>query len=522
MYMSKRHQEGLAHLLYGIEFGGGFVALTGEVGTGKTTLCHCLLQQLPENIDLALILNSRSNSFELVATLCDELSISYDKSTQSLKFLIDQLNQHLLLTHAKGRQTVLLIDEAQNLSMEVLEQLRLLTNLETTKTKLLRIILVGQPELKELLQRQDLRQLNQRITARYHLLPLSLYETRAYIRHRLSISQGDVYVFRESAIKRIYQITKGIPRLINLLCDRSLLGAYASHVYKVNTNIVNHAALEIIPENPLNTRFTRTAVFTVIIGILATSAYLYKTNSKVEIAPVPLTQQQNVAKASEPKQLSDSHILVDSSKKIAADSFTDWLSNPANTLDNVLKYTLARWGKTNQSNQKVDCTSIKVTGLRCEIGKASWKELLKLNKPVILEFVLDDTSKHHVLFTGFSEHQTIVHFDPDVKFSVADILKYWEGYYLTLQAPELKAVKIIAYEQNSENVLWLRYVLNSFDGQSTQVDRPLYYDENLLKRVQSYQHAQHLGEDGKVGPSTLISLKNYAQKLEYSHLTINE
>ena len=155
MYMSQRHQEGLAHLLYGIEFGGGFVALTGEVGTGKTTLCHCLLKQLPENIDLALILNSRLNALELVATLCDELGISYDKKTNSLKYLIDLLNQHLLLTHAKGRQTVLLIDEAQNLNMEVLEQLRLLTNLETTKTKLLRIILVGQPELKELLKRQD-------------------------------------------------------------------------------------------------------------------------------------------------------------------------------------------------------------------------------------------------------------------------------------------------------------------------------------------------------------------------------
>ena len=141
MYMSARHQEGLAHLLYGIDFGGGFVALTGEVGTGKTTLCHCLLQQLPKNIEVALILNSRLNVIELVATICDELGISYDKEHYSLKSLIDLLNQYLLTAHANGKRTVLLIDEAQNLSLDVLEQVRLLTNLETSKTKLLRIIL---------------------------------------------------------------------------------------------------------------------------------------------------------------------------------------------------------------------------------------------------------------------------------------------------------------------------------------------------------------------------------------------
>ncbi len=554
MYMSKRHQEGLAHLLYGIEFGGGFVALTGEVGTGKTTLCHCLLKQLPQNIDLALILNSRLNSFELVATLCDELGISYDKTTQSLKVLIDQLNQHLLLTHAKGRQTVLLIDEAQNLSMEVLEQLRLLTNLETTKTKLLRIILVGQPELKELLQKQDLRQLNQRITARYHLLPLSLNETRAYIRHRLSISQGDVYLFNDSAIKRIFKLTKGIPRLINLLCDRSLLGAYATHVYKVNAGIVNHAAVEILPSPPLQSSFARTLFFTGIIVFLALSAYLYQTNNNIKAlflaenslttGSVPISTKVDINSISETKKirgsqipehnvlseiqnpelklLSESKIIAESSKPLPVIPFTVWLTNPAHTLENVLKDTIKDWGKVIQRNQKVDCSSIQLTGLRCQIGKASWKDILKLKKPVILEFVLNNNSKFHALVTGFSEQQTLIHFDNDVKFPVTDILKYWEGYYLTIEAPELKAVRIITYKQNSENVLWLRYVLNSFDRQSTQVVNPQYYDDNLLKRVQNYQKERNLGEDGKVGPSTLISLKNYAHKLEYSHLRINE
>ena len=513
MYMSQRHQEGLAHLLYGIKFGGGFVALTGEVGTGKTTLCHCLLKQLPENIDLALILNSRLNALELVATLCDELGISYDKKTNSLKYLIDLLNQHLLLTHAKGRQTVLLIDEAQNLSMEVLEQLRLLTNLETTKTKLLRIILVGQPELKELLQRQDLRQLNQRITARYHLLPLSRKETRAYISHRLKVSHGNADLFNDAAINKIFQLTQGIPRLINLLCDRALLGAYATHVYKIDSKIVADAATEILPEKQLKKNVFRTSLLFISIGLLVLCGYIVTISDQFK----NLFVSENSLKT----QTVYNTNTVDS-KPISNLKFIEWLNNPAYNLNNVLNDTLIKWGKTPQLNKKFDCSTIQATGLRCVFGKASWKEILLLNKPVILEFVLNDKSKHHALVTGFSKQQTIIHFN-NTQFSVADILKYWEGYYLTLEAPKLTATKSITYQnKNSENISWLRYVLNTFDGITDAVTNSVYFDEALSKRVQHYQHEQHLEEDGKAGPKTLISLKNYAQNHEYSHLTINE
>ncbi|MGR8941962.1 MAG: ExeA family protein, partial [Gammaproteobacteria bacterium] len=246
MYMSRRHQEGLAHLLYGITVGGGFVALTGEVGTGKTTLCHCLLKELPDNIDIALILNPKLNAIELLANICDELGVAYDKTQSSLKLLVDALNHYLLAAHAAGRRTVLLIDEAQNLSMEVLEQVRLLTNLETSKTKLLQIILVGQPELKQMLRRQDLRQLNQRITARYHLLPLTFNETRAYIRHRLRVCGGDPELFKERAIRKVYRLSTGIPRLINILCDRALLGAYADNAQTITPGMIKHAAKETL------------------------------------------------------------------------------------------------------------------------------------------------------------------------------------------------------------------------------------------------------------------------------------
>ena len=249
LYMSPRHREALAHLLYGIDGGGGFVALTGEVGTGKTTLCRCLLEQIPSHVDIALIINPTLNAIELLANVCDELRVKIPHENMSLKLLVDALNEHLLRSFGQGRHTVILIDEAQNLSFDVLEQIRLLTNLETSETKLLKIILVGQPELNTVLERKDLRQLNQRITARYHLMPLSQAETAAYIYHRLSVSGGYKRLFPKQTLKKIYRYTHGIPRLINIICDRALLGAYATEVHQVSNKIVAKAASEVLPRH---------------------------------------------------------------------------------------------------------------------------------------------------------------------------------------------------------------------------------------------------------------------------------
>ncbi len=245
LYMSKGHQEALAHLLYGIGEGGGFVLLTGEVGTGKTSLCRCLLEQMPEHVDLALILNPRLSDVELIATICDELGISYAKEEISLKYLTDTLNSYLLETHAQGRQVVVMIDEAQNLDPQVLEQIRLLTNLETDKKKLLQIILVGQPELLEILNRKDLRQLQQRVTARFHLTPLNKQETTAYIHYRLSVVGLRQDLFSQKAIDGIYKASGGVPRLINVIADRCLLGAFAQHSFHVDKKIMQRAAEEI-------------------------------------------------------------------------------------------------------------------------------------------------------------------------------------------------------------------------------------------------------------------------------------
>jgi general secretion pathway protein A len=245
LFMSVRHREGLAHLLYGIRQPGGFVQLTGDIGSGKTTLCRCLVSQLPPDTDIALILNPRLNAIELLASVCDELGISYPEGTTSIKILVDALNRRLLEAHAKGRRTILIIDEAQNLDMDVLEQIRLLTNLETSREKLLQVILIGQPEFLRVLNRSGLRQLAQRITARYHLLALSRRETFAYIRHRLAVAGCRRPLFTAPAMRQIYRFSGGVPRVINIICDRALLGAYSLDKREVSARMVRRANREM-------------------------------------------------------------------------------------------------------------------------------------------------------------------------------------------------------------------------------------------------------------------------------------
>src|SRR5690242_9299662 len=229
VFLSERHRDALAHLLYGIGKGGsgGFVQLTGEVGTGKTTLCRLLLEQLPENTRVALVLNPKLSPVELLETICEELKLDIVERRGSLKGLVDTLNAYLLDAYAQGLRVVLIVDEAQNLSVDALEQVRLLTNLETDTQKLLQIILLGQPELRGILARGDMRQLAQRITARYHLMPLDANETGAYVRHRFRIAGGLHSPFTTAAVARIHKHSGGVPRLVNVIAERALLGGYA-------------------------------------------------------------------------------------------------------------------------------------------------------------------------------------------------------------------------------------------------------------------------------------------------------
>jgi len=304
LFMSALHQEALAHLLYGIGSDGCLILLTGDVGAGKTTVCRCLLEQLPENTDLALILNPKLNAIELLASICDELEIVVSGDTTSIKTYIDHLNRHLLDAHARGRITALLIDEAQNLSLDTLEQLRLLTNLETGKQKLLKIILLGQPELRRLLEQDEVSQINQRITSRYHLSPLAAADVSAYVEHRLAVAGGRKRLFSEAAVRRVAELSRGIPRLINVLCDRALLGAYVEEKEHVDLKIVNQAAREVLGGRYADKgfRFLREISATrilltlllIILGILATSFYYgrWEFIARTEqLAPTPPTEK---------------------------------------------------------------------------------------------------------------------------------------------------------------------------------------------------------------------------------------
>lgn len=245
LYMTDQHREALAHLLFGIGDEGGFILLTGDIGTGKTTICRSLLNQLPDNVDIAFIVNPRVSVDELLESICDELGIVY-KEHSSVKALVDKLNGFLLESYARGRNTILIIDEAQNLSDEVLEQLRLLTNLETSEKKLLQLILLGQPELNDKLAQSNLTQLAQRITARFHLQPLTAEETNAYIAHRLHVAGFRGELFSRAALKHIHLQSGGVPRLVNVICDRAMLGAYTHDCMQIEYPIVLAACEEVL------------------------------------------------------------------------------------------------------------------------------------------------------------------------------------------------------------------------------------------------------------------------------------
>jgi len=306
LFMSDRHKEALAHLTYGLGETGGFALLTGEVGTGKTTISRCLMEQLPDNTQAAFILNPTLSSKVLLATLCDELKIRYRKSDASLKILTDKIAEKLLKNHENDINTLLIIDEAQHLQPEVLEQLRLLTNLETNTKKLLQVILIGQPELQQLLQRRDLRQLAQRITARYHLMPLTKQELSQYIAHRLSIASCPRTLFNQSAINKIHQLSGGIPRLINLLCHSSLMIAYNQNDSLVNKKVVLKAAGHALGNEPASSNYLSstqhgnqfilktTVVLSVIaiVSVMSMTAFLWGKNESATVLPVALVTGQ--------------------------------------------------------------------------------------------------------------------------------------------------------------------------------------------------------------------------------------
>jgi len=495
IYMSEQHQEGLAHLLYGINYGGGFVVLTGEVGTGKTTLCQCLLKQLPDNIEIALVLNPKLNALELLATICDELQITYDQEKQSLKILVDSLNHYLLAVHAAGKRTVLVIDEAQNLDLNVLEQIRLLTNLETSTSKLLQIILIAQPELQQLLEKPELRQLNQRITARYHLNALSYSDTRKYIKHRLKRCGGKDNIFNSQAIKSIYKISKGVPRLINILSDRALLGAYVGNTQFVTVKIINKAAAEIFPSKKIagSIIFFSSLMLMILVGL---SFFLISKSLQTNklVLTEPIVEKADLIK----------HMNRQKEDEIVEPlTFNDTLEKNNVTLTDTIPLLAQLWRK--DLKLELGCEELEELGLSCLFDKSNWKDLIALNRPVIMEFKTQNTEKKYEILVGLEKGQPVFLSNKVRSFSLEHVINQWNGYYLMLWQPPAGMITEVSSGHVSEAVLWVKTHL---DEDVSSKDNASLFDKSLKKAVMEFQKNKRLVADGIVGPRTFIHLIN--------------
>ena len=389
LFMSGRHRDALAHLLYGVGSGGGFILLTGEVGTGKTTLNRCLLEQMPEHTDIAIVLNPALSAVELLATVCDEFEIDYPSGTDSLKVLTDSLHQFLLSNHRADRRTVLMIDEAQHLGFDVLEQIRLLTNLETDEKKLLQIILIGQPELASMLSRPELRQLNQRITARFDLTPLDRAETGTYVQHRLNIAgnRDDRAIFSVSALREIYRLTGGVPRLINLLCDRAMMGAYGRRQDRVSAGLIREAAAEVLGSAAVGHSDGRSGrghgwgLILAAVVIVSGLAAFFTGPRYLELADqneLPVSDPQGSAKVVAKPTPTESGSFK---PPLASD---DERSRP--WLLKVEEAESALWQLWSGGALQVPlCQAAVGNGLQCErLVAETWDEVIKPNRPAIL------------------------------------------------------------------------------------------------------------------------------------------
>ena len=519
LFMSERHGEALAHLVYGVTESGGFIQLTGEVGTGKTTLCRSLLlNRMPGNADVAVVLNPQLSAPEFLEAICEELSIDVPDSGGSIKALINALNEHLLTAHAEGRRTILIVDEAQNLAPDVLEEVRLLTNLETSKQKLLQIILIGQPELRELLARNDLRQLAQRITGRYHLEPLTREEADQYIEHRLKVAGALGEVFDAGAKREVFKLSQGVPRLINVICDRALLGAYSQGVRVVNRRLVQRAAREITGEPELDKgwRWTLPATGITVAAMLLIAAVVWFNDRQVtEVAPPePVAAPVEVAAepAPEPEVVEEEYVSLDEQLSLARE-----LSRRESAVATLFDI----WNIDLSTATTPACDHARSLGFNCLSDSASWSGLRRLNRPAVLELVDQAGDAHYVVLTAMLGEQAEISIGGvSVTHPVSVIGDMWFGdYQLLWQPPNGVSVSLTPGMQDP-NVVWLRQSLAAIDPQyrAEPVDSD-FYDEALEQQVRAFQRDQRLDVDGLAGKQTQIIINSLLESDNTPRLT---
>jgi len=544
LYMSERHREALAHLLYGVSGQGGFIVLTGEVGTGKTTICRCFLNQVPANTDVAFIINPKLSARELMASICDELNITYPPSA-SIKILNDLINKYLLAAHADNRHTVLIIDEAQNLRIDVLEQLRLLTNLETSEKKLLQIILLGQPELREMLAQNDLRQLAQRVTARYHLHELNKVEVGAYAQCRLAVAGRRGRLFTIKAVNTLYKLSGGVPRLINLIADRALLGAYASQSEMVEADHIKSAYREIQGEKvkvkkafkfnvnqawllPLTVSF-----FVVGAGITFS---INKTNS---FPPTPdVNAETFVIAKSHNKESVETEIETITAPNLANDveinapeksqnhnpSYIESISNlkqHKNDKFNAYKSIFNQWN-VNYTDKPftLACEFAELYGLRCLHKNGNWRSVLKLNRPAVLTLTTDYGETLYISLLAIrGDDAYVAHQDNAFWVGLDELDRYWLGEYsIVWKLPPYKSNTISPGQQKEAE--WVSSSLDTIRRNKASRSQNTFRNtknESLEAQLKRFQLKSGLVPDGILGSMTLIHINS---KLELGHPTL--
>jgi general secretion pathway protein A len=516
LYLSERHAEALAHLLYGINEAGGFIQLTGEVGTGKTTVIRSLLERLPGHAEVALILNPRITPAEFLLTICEELHLQVsDGGRASTKTLMDLLGHYLLEAHARGRRVVLIVDEAQNLSFDTLEQVRLLTNLETATTKLLQIILIGQDELRMLLEQPDLRQLAQRITGRYHLSPLSRDETAGYVKHRMRVAGATAEAFTQRALREVHRVSGGIPRVINVVCDRALLGAFTREDHRLGSTYVRQAAAEVYGR-PVPAPWLRWATIGVIgaaLALVAFGAWLLLAQREPQVtasnAPQPakaLTADAGTASRHVAAAPPVAAAPVAPTPPPPLDALLVQNANDTTT-EAALGKLFARWSATYAANKGRGCEQASAQGLECLFQKGSWAQLRTLDRPAILTLTDDVGRTHQVLLIALDDEKATIDLGGATReIPIAAISRYWFGDFLLLWRPPLAVAKALGPGMRGAEVRWLRENLRTVQG-LPQAPRPSdVYDDELTRLVQDFQRTHRLNVDGVAGVQTQIVL----------------
>lgn len=501
VYLSERHRDALAHLLYGIGQGGsgGFVQLTGEVGTGKTTLCRLLLEQMPADTRVALVLNPRLSPVELVESICEELKLDVDPVRGSLKGLVDRLNAYLLRAYGDGLRVVLIIDEAQNLSFEALEQVRLLTNLETATQKLLQIILLGQPELRETLARPELRQLTQRITARFHLTPLSADETEDYLRHRLAVAGCQRFPFSRLAVRRIHEHSGGVPRLINVIADRALTAGYVGELSQIGEKEVERAAHEALASPA---RRARPWVLTgaAVLAVALVSAVFW--GERQAVAPEQEPDSAELSPAPAATTPAGSTSLIDEAGLRSMVEASDGTSYSAwNHL--LALWTLRAREADVRSAQR--CPLQLGAGVYCLRSAGSLAKLETLRRPVVLRLSSGNGEAWAVLL-GSSETRVRLLLDGEtVEAPRALFERLWLGeFQVVWRAPGFISGNLRRGDVGPA-VDWLAQQLLEARHLTELSPGPQSFDAALEQAVRRLQAAHGLVPDGIVGPETLLA-----------------